>query len=58
MAEERNSDYVGGCLKGREGIELNRAFAKISDPKVRRSVEDLVGSLAHDDSVEPSVRAP
>ena len=58
MAEEPKCDYVGGFLKSGEGIELNRAFAKISDPKVRRSVVDLVRSLADDDSVEPSVQPP
>lgn len=35
-------DFVGS----REGIELNRAFLRISDPKVRRSVVELVRSLA------------
>ncbi len=50
MAEEPSTDYVGGFLKSREGIELNRAFAKISDPKVRRSVVELVKSLADEDA--------
>ncbi len=53
FAEGSNSDYVGGFLKSREGIELNRAFARISDPKVRRSVVDLVRSLADDDASPP-----
>ena len=32
-------------LNSREGLDLNRAFAKIHDPKVRRRVIDLVRSL-------------
>ena len=46
MAEPTSPDYVDGFLKSREGIELNRAFARIGDPKVRRSVVELVRSLA------------
>jgi len=33
-------------LNTREGIELNRAFQKISDPKVRRNVVELVRAMA------------
>ena len=46
MAEPTSPNYVDGFLKSREGIELNRAFARIGDPKVRRSVVELVRSLA------------
>ncbi len=46
MAEDPGTDYVGGVLKSREGIELNRAFSRISDPRVRRSVVDLVRAVA------------
>lgn len=49
VAGEAATDYVGGFLKSREGIELNRAFARITDPKVRRSVVDLVRSLADEE---------
>ncbi len=35
-------------LKSREGIDLNRAFSKIGDARVRRSVIDLVRSLSDD----------
>lgn len=38
--------YIVDFLGSREGLELNRAFLKIKDPKVRRSVVDLVRSLA------------
>ena len=33
-------------LNSRDGIELNRAYVRIADPKVRRAVVDLVRSLA------------
>jgi transcriptional regulator with XRE-family HTH domain len=33
-------------LATREGLELNRAFARIHDPKTRRAILDLVRSLA------------
>ena len=29
-----------------EGLSLNRAFARISDPKVRKKIVDLVTTLA------------
>ncbi len=49
FADESEGDVVG-FMKSREGIELNRAFAAISDAKVRRSVIDLVRSLSIQDS--------
>lgn len=35
-------------LNSNEGVQLTRAFTKISDPKVRRKIIDLVKSLAAD----------
>ncbi|PLP59504.1 transcriptional regulator [Mesorhizobium loti] len=32
-----------------EGLQLNRAFVKVADPKVRRRIIDLVKSLAGDE---------
>lgn len=44
---ERSSDtYVVEFLSTREGLELNKAFTRVSDPRVRRSIIDLVRSLA------------
>ena len=43
---ERTETYVVDFLGSREGLELNKAFVRITDPKVRRSVLDLVRSLA------------
>lgn len=43
-AESYASDFLGN----REGLELNKAFARITDPKVRRTIVDLVRSLANE----------
>ena len=42
-------------LSTTDGLKLNRAFARIRDPKVRRRIIDLVESLAppEDDDAEP-----
>lgn len=45
VAEEGTS-YVSDFLSSSEGIQLNRAFVRIHDPKVRRKVLDLVKALA------------
>ncbi|MGH9692827.1 MAG: helix-turn-helix domain-containing protein [Bryobacteraceae bacterium] len=49
FAERPDESYVVEFLGTREGLELNKAFARISDPKVRRSIVDLVRALAGDD---------
>lgn len=41
--------FVIDFLATREGLELNRAFVRIIDPKVRRSVVELVRTLAGED---------
>jgi len=46
FAERPAESYVVEFLSTREGLELNKAFVKIADPKVRRSVVDLVRSLS------------
>jgi transcriptional regulator with XRE-family HTH domain len=46
FAERPAESYVVDFLSTREGMELNKAFVKITDPKVRRSVVDLVRSLS------------
>src|SRR5215207_7776019 len=45
MAEGDSEAFILEFLNSREGLELNRAFVKISDPKVRKSVVDLVRAL-------------
>lgn len=39
-------------LNTREGLELNRAFIKVTDPALRRSVIDLVRSLGRSEAKE------
>lgn len=49
FAEENQTSYVVDFLSSSEGLMLNRAFARIGDPKVRRRIIDLVRTLANDD---------
>ena len=46
FAEPAGSSYVVDFLSTSEGLQLNRAFALIRDPKVRKRIIDLVASLA------------
>ena len=46
MAESESEAFILEFLNSREGLELNRAFVKIADPKVRKSVVDLVRALS------------
>ena len=48
FAEANGENYIVDFLNSREGLELNRAFTRITDPKVRRSIIDLVRSLANE----------
>jgi transcriptional regulator with XRE-family HTH domain len=50
--ESYSESYIVDFLGSREGLELNKAFARITDPKVRRSVVDLVRSLAGEETDE------
>ncbi len=50
MAEENSTTYVVDFLSSSEGLQLNRAFIKIGNPKVRRKIVDLVKSLATEGS--------
>lgn len=46
MSEENSSNYVVDFLSSSEGLQLNRAFIKIEDPKIRRKLIDLTKALA------------
>lgn len=46
FAERPAESYAAEFLGSREGLELNKAFARITDPKVRRSIVDLVRAFA------------
>ena len=48
---ESTTSYVVNFLSSSEGLQLNRSFVKITNPKVRRRVIDLVKALADDEGV-------
>jgi transcriptional regulator with XRE-family HTH domain len=50
FADRPAESYVVEFLSGREGLELNKAFVRISDPRVRRSIVELVRALAGEES--------
>ena len=50
FAEETSEQsFVVDFLASNEGLQLNRAFLRIRDPKVRRRIVELVTSLASED---------
>jgi transcriptional regulator with XRE-family HTH domain len=51
FAERPTESYVVEFLSGREGLELNKAFVRIADPRVRRSIVELVRALAGEETV-------
>ena len=46
FADQPADGYVVDFLSSREGLELNKAFVRITDLRVRKSILDLVRSLA------------
>ncbi|WP_295556189.1 helix-turn-helix transcriptional regulator [uncultured Hyphomicrobium sp.] len=52
FSERPTETYVIEFLSTREGLELNKAFVKIADPRVRRSVVELVRALGGEDPAE------
>jgi transcriptional regulator with XRE-family HTH domain len=46
VSETPDNGYVVDFLSTTEGLQLNRAFAQIRDPKVRKRIVELVNSLA------------
>lgn len=46
--DSKSGSYVVDFLSSSEGLQLNRAFVRIPDPRVRRRVVDLVRALAGD----------
>lgn len=46
FAEAPGESYVTDVLSSRDGMELNKAFARIHDPRVRRSIVELVRALS------------
>jgi len=54
FAEPNSETYVMDFLDSREGVELNRAFVRIKDPKVRKSIVDMVRAMADAEQDEAS----
>src|SRR5947209_911831 len=46
FSEDPGNTYVIDFLSTAEGLQLNRAFSQIKDPKLRRTVLDLVERIA------------
>ena len=46
FAESRSAGFVVEFLSTVEGLQLNKAFATIKDPKVRKRIVDLVVAIA------------
>jgi transcriptional regulator with XRE-family HTH domain len=49
LAERPAESYVVDFLSSREGLELNKAFVRITDARVRRALVELVRALAGGD---------
>jgi len=50
LSEGKAANFVVDFVNSGEGLQLNRAFARITDVKVRRRIIDLVKALAAEDS--------
>ena len=53
FADQPGESYVVEFLGSRDGMELNKAFARIKDQRVRRTIVDLVRSLAGEEQAPP-----
>jgi transcriptional regulator with XRE-family HTH domain len=49
MAEPKSASYIVDFLSSSEGIQLNKAFVRVKDAKVRRRIIDLVRAMAGED---------
>src|SRR5215212_6903810 len=52
MAEPKSTHYVVDFLSSAEGLQLNKAFIRIKDSKLRRKIIDLVRALAGEEVEE------
>jgi transcriptional regulator with XRE-family HTH domain len=53
FADRPGDTYVADFLSSRDSVELNKAFARIQDPRVRRSIVDMVRAVAGEDPHPP-----
>lgn len=58
LPESKTESFLLDFLNSREGLELNRAFVKITDPKVRRRVIELVRALGDEVAATPVAAEP
>lgn len=49
FGEVADTTYVADFLATNEGVQLNKAFVRIKDPKLRRKVVELVSAMAGDE---------
>ena len=54
FAEKPDEHSIVEFLRSRDGLELNKAFVRISDAKARRAIVELVRSLANDTGTDRS----
>ncbi len=54
FAEEESPPYIADVMSTPEGLQLIRTFTSIKNPKVRKSIVQLVASLAAQDEQERS----
>ena len=55
FAEKPEENAIVDFLRSRDGLELNKAFVRISDAKARRAIVDLVRSLANVDTNDNAI---
>ncbi len=48
--EARPAAFVTDFLSSSEGLQLNRAFVRIKDPKVRRKIVDMIRAVAGEET--------
>ncbi|WP_293866871.1 helix-turn-helix transcriptional regulator [uncultured Alsobacter sp.] len=58
LREPADTPYVADFLASNEGVQLNRAFLRIRDPKLRRRVVDLVNAIAGEDEIAQAAAVP
>ncbi|MCK5088933.1 MAG: transcriptional regulator, partial [Hyphomicrobiaceae bacterium] len=50
FGERPSENYTVEFLGSREGLELNKAFARIGDLRIRRAIVELIRSLASENA--------
>ncbi|MCC2098984.1 MAG: helix-turn-helix transcriptional regulator [Hyphomicrobiales bacterium] len=50
LAEPESANYIVDFLSSSEGLQLNKAFVRVKDPKQRRRIIDLVRAMAGEES--------